>query len=114
MRSRKCKKCQTAAVLESREANGSWPAYRNNQYLKKYGITLDDYDRMAETQGHLCLLCGRKETTSNKTRLCVDHCHKTGKVRGLLCSNCNRVLGLMGDNPELLRLAADYLEKHES
>jgi hypothetical protein len=107
---RRCRPCQVEAVRTSRDRNGSWPAWQNNQYLKKYGITLDQYGRMAEAQGDKCALCGKAETTSNKTRLCVDHDHLTGKVRRLLCSNCNRAMGLFRDDPALLRAAAQYIE----
>lgn len=111
---RRCRPCQVQAVKDSRDKNGSWPAWQNNQYLKKYGITLDDYDRMADEQDHKCALCGQPETTSNKERLCIDHDHETGKVRRLLCSNCNRAIGLLGDDPELLRRAAEYIEAHRA
>ncbi len=47
-------------------------------------------------------------------RLVIDHCHSTGAIRGLLCSNCNTAIGLLSDNPEIIRKAADYLEKERS
>lgn len=109
---RRCRPCQVEAVKTSREKNGSWPAWQNGMYLRKYGITLDQYDEMAEEQDHKCALCGMPETTSNKERLCIDHDHDTGRVRRLLCSNCNRALGLLRDDSVLLRAAAAYIESY--
>ena len=56
----------------------------------KYGLTLDDYDSMFDAQGGVCAVCKQPE---HKRRLAVDHCHATGKVRGLLCFSCNSTLG---------------------
>ncbi len=71
---------------------------------KKYGITRDDFDKMVDAQVGLCAVCLRKPL-----RLHVDHCHETGRIRGLLCGSCNRAIGLLGDCPESLRRAIDYL-----
>lgn len=83
-------------------------------YERNYGITERDYRVMLEEQNHKCYLCGSEGFLIGKNnhseKLAVDHCHATGKVRKLLCHNCNRALGLMKDNPVLLRLAADYVE----
>lgn len=86
----------------------------------KYGLTIADYDRMLAEQGGGCALC---ETTnpvgegnvSNKMQFsfAVDHCHSTGKVRGLLCNPCNRGLGFLQDSAKLLRKAASYIENKE-
>lgn len=78
------------------------------------GLGVDAYVAKSETQGGVCLICSRPETAvdkaSGKVRaLAVDHDHKTGRIRGLLCSACNRALGLFQDDPELLAKAADYL-----
>lgn len=75
------------------------------QRLKRYGLVLEDYDRMLEAQGGRCAICG----LSNRV-LGIDHCHKTNKVRAILCINCNAALGGFMDSPQLLRSAADYLE----
>lgn len=84
-------------------------------YLKRtYGISLDDYHLMLEEQGHRCKLCGGEGFVMNaahhKLKLVVDHCHGTGKIRGLLCHNCNRALGLLQDDVETLRKAIEYLK----
>ena len=84
-----------------------------NSLMRKYGVTLDDYDRMLEEQNGVCKIC---EGTCHHTQrretgtLSVDHCHETGLVRGLLCSHCNSLLGWARDNTDTLRKAIDYLE----
>ena len=84
-------------------------AWRAN--LKKYGLTEDQYYQMLEDQDGVCLICGKApdlDSTRN-TRLCVDHDHTTGKVRGLLCNTCNRVLGMVKDNTTTLHSMIEYL-----
>lgn len=79
-----------------------------------YGITVDDYNALLEEQGEVCAICRRPEHVVSRGKLkplSVDHDHATGRVRGILCHECNVGLGKFGDVPELLRVAADYLEK---
>jgi hypothetical protein len=85
---------------------------RNNNYKKLYGVTLDEYNKLLESQDGVCKICNRTELESScvDRNLHVDHCHDTGKVRGLLCTKCNTALGLLSDDPELLKKAIDYLE----
>ena len=78
-------------------------------YRRHYGIGLVEYTQMLEVQGGVCAICGCPCATGR--RLAVDHCHTTGKVRGLLCGNCNKGLGSFKDDPRLIRKAIDYLEK---
>lgn len=85
-------------------------------YLKRvYGITLLDYNTMFESQGGVCKICGDEgflmDSERHKIKLVVDHNHITGAVRGLLCHNCNRALGLLQDNTDVLRSAINYLER---
>ncbi len=82
--------------------------------LKKYGLTHEDYDGMMQAQNGRCLICDREldRKQHSITVACVDHCHETGRVRSLLCRRCNQSLGQFEDDPDLLRRAADYLEKH--
>lgn len=75
---------------------------------KKFGITREQYERMLAAQSGVCAIClggprGRKQYLS------VDHNHKTGEVRGLLCDTCNRALGLIGDDPDKLARAIEHL-----
>lgn len=84
---------------------------RNNAYQRKYGITLDDYEKLLEEQDYTCKLCDHVDDPSNgHTRLAVDHCHDTGRVRGLLCRSCNVAIGSLGDNEEGLKRALAYVK----
>lgn len=84
-------------------------AARRRELKRKFNLTVEQYEDMLAAQGGVCAIC-RKPPNEGK-RLAVDHCHKTNKVRGLLHGNCNRGVGLLGDDPVLLRAAAEYLEK---
>ena len=77
---------------------------RNNRLAALYGMTLADYERMLKRQGSVCAICKRAGVP-----LCVDHCHTTGEIRGLLCHRCNLALGCSCDDPEILLAAAAYL-----
>lgn len=79
---------------------------------KKLGVCNTRYDEMLTAQKGGCAVCGCHLNSSRYTKLAVDHDHTTGKVRGLLCTNCNTAIGLMKDNPERLIAAADYLKRH--
>lgn len=93
---------------EWRESNRSWQ--RNYHLRRLYGISLTDYDQMVAERNGKCDICGRvPEGKRNQACLHVDHDHRTGRVRGLLCSHCNRGLGFLGDSPETLSRAAAYL-----
>lgn len=83
--------------------------------MMKYGITQEEYDRRNEEQGGLCALCRNPESRTYKgapVRLSVDHCHKTGIVRGLLCSKCNTAIGLLNEKLELFEQAVAYLKRN--
>jgi hypothetical protein len=79
------------------------------QYKELYGISLSDYDKLFEAQGGTCAFCHLPQHDPRKNRLCVDHDHETGEVRGLLCSNCNVGLGLFKDDERILINAIRYL-----
>jgi len=84
-----------------------------SRYLERvYGITLHDYNVLHEKQGGVCAICkgpGFKLKECHNVLLVVDHCHTTGKIRGLLCPNCNRGLGLFQDSKDNMKEAIDYL-----
>lgn len=80
-------------------------AERERHLIKKYGITEADYQGMLDSQNGECAICGRSQDKSFD----VDHDHETGNVRGLLCTNCNRMIGYAHDDPERLETAAEYL-----
>ena len=77
----------------------------------RYGITIVERDRILASQGGHCAICPSEDSDIKGRRLHVDHCHKTKRVRGLLCTRCNLAIGQMLDDPALLRRAADYLER---
>lgn len=79
---------------------------RHYNRLRRYKMTPEQYDAMWEAQAKRCALCA-KETP----RPVIDHCHDTGRVRGILCTQCNTGLGKFGDSPEMLMLAIEYLTK---
>ena len=76
---------------------------------RKYGITQQHYDDMLKKQNGGCAICGKTEEPDGR-RLAIDHCHTTGKVRGILCNNCNNGLGSFGDNIEGITKAIQYLK----
>jgi hypothetical protein len=83
---------------------------RQRALKNKYGITTDEYDAFYKSQDGKCAICGCIKPEPEKC-FAVDHNHNTGNIRGLLCSNCNTGIGMLQDNSDLLRIAADYLEK---
>lgn len=113
----RCKPCD-------KEAKRKWlkdkpEHYRNyqrrNNLKTKYGITMEDYYDILEKQGGVCGICGAESNCYDTTHhivdnFAVDHCHTTGKVRGLLCNQCNRGLGMLGDTSEALEKAYKYLK----
>ncbi len=93
------------------------PLGSRKQALKKYGLTLDDYQNLHDAQSGVCAICGNPETAQDghsgaPKMLAVDHCHDSKKVRGLLCIMCNTGLGKFCDDPEILMRAIEYLKKH--
>ena len=80
--------------------------------LRKYGLTGKDYAKMAREQENRCAICHRLSVSDVRRYLSVDHDHATGKVRGLLCHNCNAMLGFAGDNPQILTNAIEYLKEN--
>ena len=119
-----CKTCSKKQVKEYRENNPEKikslrekykkirieirkPAERKYHLKTKYGITELEYKEMYDKQNGNCALCNKNVEYK---KLHVDHCHKSGRIRGLLCSNCNLALGNFKDNIEVLKKAIDYLK----
>ena len=107
------------AKERSKKRTAYFVAYHSKRKLRKYGMTEDDYQRMFKKQKGVCAICKKQEYTrvasfvkgnKNIQRLSVDHDHKTGKVRGLLCFSCNRALGYFKDSKEMLKDAIVYLD----
>ncbi len=103
-----CKECHKA--LTSRYYHARYSKNRAIDLKEKYGISVEDYTAMITAQGGGCAICGKIVFES---KLCVDHNHETGKVRALLCKQCNLILGLAKDQPEILISATTYLKKYE-
>lgn len=83
---------------------------RDGYYRRTYGISLDQYNSLRKKQKYSCFICRRHEKEFSR-RLAVDHNHKTGEVRGLLCTYCNKFVIGRHTDPEILRRAALYLKK---
>lgn len=83
---------------------------REAKVLFKFGITQAELDAMLEAQHNLCAICGNGHVGVG-TRLHIDHCHSTGRIRGLLCGKCNTAVGLLDDSPERAEQLAAYLRR---
>jgi len=126
----KAKEVADRATAKWREKNpdavrGYQKAYRekNREALvakdrqRKFGITHQEYAKLYQSQGGVCAICSQPETATRLGKvksLAVDHDHKTGRVRGLLCSDCNTGIGKLKDDPKVLQSAIQYLKSGES
>ena len=107
-----------ANCREARKAKGRKRAsikYEFKARLKKYSITEDQYIHQVKAQGNLCAICGLPEQIKGRggcvKPLAIDHCHETGKFRGLLCQKCNTGIGQLNDNIDILASAISYLQQ---
>lgn len=91
-------------IRAARNAYARERGYARKAQLAKYGLTQADYARILKEQAGVCAICSKTHP-----RMCVDHCHETGKVRGILCSPCNRAIGQLGDTVEHVQRAVTYL-----
>ncbi len=101
---------------KKRNKNKEWiqnnPAkFRNSNLKARFGIDLEEYTRILDSQDRKCSICGI-DYDSLDYELSVDHCHTTGNIRGLLCKQCNSGLGFFKDNEEFLHKAIEYLKNH--
>jgi hypothetical protein len=117
-----CRRCKAVLRRAYQAANREKYKYnpakynkdrRSAQHLRlKYGITLADKSAMLAAQGGVCAIC--KESNWGKQGPCVDHCHKTGKVRQILCRDCNLIIGIAKDDERRLGAATHYLRRHRA
>jgi hypothetical protein len=112
----KCKPCYLE-ILRTKRVPGDKREY-NLRY--SYGIGEEDYNNLLLSQGNCCAICGSEDPKGRRSgrggganRMCVDHCHTTNKVRGLLCHACNRALGNFGDDISNLQRAIEYLQRNQ-
>lgn len=99
---------------KSRAANKEY--YLDQDLRRNYGITLEWYREQLSKQNNVCAICERPETAIIRGKVIsmpVDHCHKTGKIRGLICTKCNRGLGLFNDNVDVLKSAINYINSSQ-
>jgi Recombination endonuclease VII len=93
----------------AKEYRQKHPQHKRTQDLRQYGLTIIQFEALLAKQHGACAICGHQDLSNKKMFPTVDHCHATGKVRGLLCMQCNNGLGKFKDNPALLMKAAEYL-----
>lgn len=104
-----CISCDVLRNLK-RTSSAKYKVYKRDFDLRKnYNITLEDFNSMLKSQENRCKICSILYIPGQNKEFCVDHCHKTGKVRGVLCNNCNRMLGFIKDSIEILDKAKIYL-----
>ncbi len=116
LRSSMCKSCSYKATRAWKAENPkAWERSARRSHLKmKYGITVEEFDRLFDSQGRKCAICGEENLKDARGfRPHVDHCHQTGKVRGILCGRCNKGIGALQDDSRIIRRALDYLERSE-
>ena len=107
-----CKRCFADYARDYRRRNTEQVrgVERRSKMKRLYGVSLEEYNAMLVAQGHRCGICGNTKPGVRIKYFSVDHCHTTGKVRGLLCERCNRGVGHFSDNTEYLRRAIKYLK----
>ena len=104
--------CKICMGVRQRDFIRNNPQKRHGYLLNRYGISQRDYETMLAAQGGVCAICKNPER-AKKGYFSVDHSHLTNEVRGLLCLNCNTLLGKAKDNPAILESAVNYLKNHD-
>lgn len=114
---KRCKDC----ILKYNQQLSRQEKYKEriweNKIQYRYGISKDTYEELLKNQNNCCAICKTKNPSNKRKQtkyFCVDHCHKTGAVRGLLCSTCNSALGLLQDNTDIILSAFNYLDISKS
>lgn len=105
----RCKPCHS--IKRKQWRNYDPIKYRDSFLKRVYGISSKEYDELLEKQNQVCAICLNKCPSGRY--LAVDHCHETKRVRGLLCCNCNRAIGLLNDDIENITRAKEYIEYNE-
>ena len=105
-----CKKCKLKHDGLRSRSRRSPKEYQDRYRYAKLGMTLENYNKMLTAQNDRCKICNRHKS-DQKRSLHVDHCHDSGKIRGILCGNCNVALGLFNDDIDTLKKAIIYLKQ---
>ena len=119
-----CKSCRYNTIKKHRETGKGreqnvegqrryrkTDTYRNTRLLRLYGITLEEWQILYDKQKGCCIVCERHQAELTKP-LCVDHCHKTNKVRGLICSHCNSSLGFLKEDRNIVLRLVGYIDNY--
>lgn len=104
------KKClySKRGLKKSKFDVGSYNWIKESWLKHKYNLSFDNYEMLIKSQNNMCLIC--KDIFNSSIKPCVDHCHKTDKIRGILCSKCNAGIGLLNEDIMLMRNAIKYLK----
>lgn len=111
-----CKQCQLVQEKNKLSDEEIRKRKRADRLARNFKITIEEYEAILKEQRGVCAICGKQETAQDRwgpgkrVNFNIDHCHSTGKVRGVLCARCNMALGLFGDDPDMLLEAVNYLE----
>ena len=117
--SKTCKKCNESKLKHnfllnksSKDGFNGWckRCTKDSTIKNKYSISLEDYKSILNSQNNKCAICSTSIPGGPSNKFVIDHCHKTNKVRGLLCNRCNTGLGKLGDTVESLERALEYLK----
>ena len=107
-----CKTCIKASPASEKQ-KAYMREYSKDYHLKRsYGLSREEHNQLLIKQNHKCAICGIDEKEAFRSKLYVDHCHESGKIRELLCHNCNASLGLLKESILTLTKAIAYLDKH--
>jgi len=113
----RCKECGNKAQNALQKTEKVRLYNRKDKLWRTFGLTIEAYNSLSEEQGGVCAICKEPEKALSSNgfikHLAVDHCHDTGKVRGLLCHHCNVGIGSLGDSVDLLKEAINYLNKYK-
>jgi len=102
--------CKACSIEKSKKRYVyNWKRNKTRNLNQSFGMTYEEYEYMVNSQNNVCAICGNPELSKSKKVLAVDHCHTTGKVRGLLCNKCNTALGAFGDDIDVMASAISYL-----
>lgn len=113
----RCKVCTSQDRSVYRLTEKGQIVQKRNNLKFYYGITLEQYNTLFDSQSGVCAVCGFPETVLYKgtlTSLAVDHNHQTGKIRGLLCQSCNVALGHLKENPVIIKSLLEYINRHDT